>query len=277
MKVVGGRHFCLLFLAALAAACSCTRNAPTAAPVSAPAPDSNAIRVRVVRVAFDESAQAHYVLLRDASGLRVLPIMVEDTQARAIELAMKGIKPERPLTHDLMRELIDQTGNKIDYVEISDLRDEVYYAKISMNHGHEQLDSRPSDAIALAMGSGAPIYVANKLLQTSTTAELESESGMPPTLKALGVTVQDLTPELATYFDVDMHSGVLVSDVSNPAKGAGLERGDLITEVDSIKVTTLHNFGNALVNATATRSGPITLTVERDGATRAVQIPNHSQ
>src|SRR5208282_2605697 len=75
--------------------------------------------------------------------------------------------PERPLTHDLVRSIIGQTGNRVDRIVIGDMRNEVYYATIYMDGGRYTIDSRPSDAIALAMGMNAPIYVNDKLFESA--------------------------------------------------------------------------------------------------------------
>ena len=86
-------------------------------------------------------------------------MMIGESEATAILLALHGVKPERPFTNDLVRSIIGQTGNRVDRVVIGDMRDETYYATIYMDGGRYSIDSRPSDAIALAMGMNAPIYV----------------------------------------------------------------------------------------------------------------------
>src|SRR5579872_1647509 len=121
------------------------------------------VRVDVTDVAYDHSTDTHYLVLEDKSGRRVLPIAIVDEEAQAIMFELRGIKPERPLTYQLLLGLIEQTGNRVDRVVIGDVRDEVYYAKVYLDHGRYILDSRPSDAIALAIGADAPIFVADKL------------------------------------------------------------------------------------------------------------------
>src|SRR5271167_679796 len=184
MKAVGGRHFCLLLLAAVVAACSCGRspsNPSTAAEVS---PDD--VRVKVARVGFDDQTGTNYVLLLDATESRALPIMIGESEAQAIMLALHGIKPERPFTHDLIRSIIGQTGNRVDRIVIGDMRDEIYYATIYMDGGRYSIDSRPSDAIALAMGMNAPIYVNDKLFESAPTIGLGGGQ-IPDTAHALGL------------------------------------------------------------------------------------------
>ena len=116
-----------------------------------------------------------------------------------------------------------------DRVVIGEVRDEVYYAKVYLDHGRYEVDSRPSDAIALAVGAKAPIFVAEKLLQAATS---ETAAPVATTVTAFGITVQELTPELAQYFGVDIHSGVLVADLDPAAQNAGVNRGDILTGVN---------------------------------------------
>ena len=96
---------------------------------------------------------------RIAARRRALQILIGDEEARTIMLEMHGIKPDRPLTHDLLRDLIEQTGNRVDRVVITSVHNQIYYADIYLDRAGLRLDSRPSDAIALAMGMGAPIFV----------------------------------------------------------------------------------------------------------------------
>jgi bifunctional DNase/RNase len=230
------------------------------------------VRVDVTDVAYDHSTGTHYLVLEEKSGRRVLPIAIGDDEARAIMFELRGIKPERPLTYELLLKAIEQTGNKVDRVVIGDMRDEVYYAKVFLDHGRYTLDSRPSDAIALAIGANAPIFVANKLLETATT-----ESGTPPIniAKALGITTQELTPELAQYFGVSVHSGVLVADLGSNSQNAGLERGDIVTQVDGRPIRTLDEFSHAAAAAIAGSDSSVTLTVRRGHALHLVTLSAH--
>src|SRR5271168_4817563 len=267
MKAVGGRHVCLLLLAAVVAACSCSRS-PSDSSASAKL-SPNDVQVQVARVGFDDQTGANYVLLIDQKQSRVLPIMIGESEATAILLALHGVKPERPLTHDLVRSIIGQTGNRVDRIVIGDMRNEVYYATIYMDKGRYTIDSRPSDAIALAMGMNAPIYVNPKLLE-SAVASGDSGGKIPDTARALGLTVEQLTPELALYFDEPNERGVLVSEVSPAAQKAGVARGDIVVKVNDRAVTAPDDFRQG---ASALKSGgAVTLTLIRDGANRTVTL-----
>ncbi len=267
MKAVGASRLGLLLIAAVVAACSCghSRSTTTAAELS-----PGAVKVRVARIGYDEQAGSHYVLLLDETDSRQLPIMIGENEAQAIVLALHGIKLERPLTHDLIRSIIGQTGNRVDRIEIASMRDEVYYATISMDGGRYSIDSRPSDAIALAMGMNVPIYVNDKLFQPASAPEPEAGGKIPATARALGLTVEQLTPELAAYFGQPGERGVLVSGVSSPAEKAGVARGDIVVKVGDREVKALDDFSREA--GELKRGGAVTLTLNRGGLKRIVTL-----
>jgi len=266
MSPVGGRHLWLLLLAALVAACACGRppSDQSTAKIS-----SDEVRVQVARVGFDDESGSNYVLLVDEKESRALPIMIGENEAQAIMLALHGIKPERPLTHDLISSIIGKTGNKVDRVVIGDVRDEIYYATIYMDGGRYTIDSRPSDAIALAMGMHAPIYVNDKLFESSSTLGLGTNGKIPDTAKALGLTVEQFTPELASAFGASDTRGVLVSEVDSSAKKAGVARGDVLVGLDGHQVSALEDFNRQVASV---KSGTVTLTLNRDGSRRTVTL-----
>ncbi|HVN63802.1 MAG TPA: bifunctional nuclease family protein, partial [Candidatus Binataceae bacterium] len=170
------------------------------------------VKVGVTDVGFDDKSGANFVMLEDKAGDRKLPIVIGEGEAQAILLAMHGIKTDRPLTHDLIESILARTGNQVDRVEIADLRDQVYYAHIYLDHGRYNIDSRPSDAIAIAMGTHAPIYVNERLLQTASALDPKRLDGhLPKTANADGLTLEELTPDLAKCFGVESKHGILVS------------------------------------------------------------------
>lgn len=109
-----------------------------------------------------------FVLLRDNRG-RELRIFVLRDVALAISLAIENECPDRPFTHDLMKNMLDRLGAKVERVTIDDLWDETFYAKITLSRGTETLDidARPSDAIAIALRFHAPVYVAEAVLEAA--------------------------------------------------------------------------------------------------------------
>src|SRR5271156_1595955 len=266
MRALCGRLLCLLLLAAVVAACSCTRS-PSSQSTAKVSPDE--VRVQVARVGFDDETGSNYVLLLDDTDSRVLPIMIGESEATAIMLALHGIKPERPFTHDLIRSIIGQTGNSVDRIVIADLRDEIYYATIYLDGGRYSIDSRPSDAIALAMGMNAPIYVNDKLFESAPALGLSPSGKIPDTANALGLTVEELTPGLASAFGDPGAHGVLVSEVDSSARKAGVARGDIITRVGNSDVKALDDFSQ---QAASVKNGKVTLTLNRAGSSYTVTL-----
>lgn len=116
--------------------------------------------------------KATFVLLRDGSG-RDLRIFVLPDVAYAMHLALEDRAPERPFTHDLMKTIVERLGGRLDHITIDDLWQDTYYARITLNtsEGDLEIDCRPSDAIALALRFGAPIYVAEAVLAASYTED----------------------------------------------------------------------------------------------------------
>ncbi|MBN1638797.1 MAG: bifunctional nuclease family protein [Ignavibacteriales bacterium] len=110
---------------------------------------------------------AYSLLLKEIGSERVLPIIIGPFEAQAIALEMEGVKPVRPLTHDLLRIFIEQVGVIVNEVFIDELRDNTFYAKIIIEYASltDEIDARPSDAIALAVRVGCPIYVNEEVLK----------------------------------------------------------------------------------------------------------------
>ncbi len=104
------------------------------------------------------------VLLREVGGDRYLPIWIGAVEATAIAFAQQGVEPPRPLTHDLLRDIVEATGNTLSEVRITDVRDGVFYASLVLGSGVE-VDARPSDSIALALRTGSRIVCADGVLQ----------------------------------------------------------------------------------------------------------------
>ncbi|WP_425454365.1 bifunctional nuclease family protein [Nocardioides marmoriginsengisoli] len=109
------------------------------------------------------------VLLREVDGERYLPIWIGAVEATAIAFAQQGVVPPRPLTHDLLKLLLEGTGNTLDEVRITEMNDGVFFAVIALSSGVE-IEARPSDSIALAMRTGARIVCAEELLDEAGIA-----------------------------------------------------------------------------------------------------------
>lgn len=121
------------------------------------------------------SNNAYALILKEAEGNRRLPIIIGAFEAQAIALEMEGVVPPRPMTHDLIKSLIDSFGSSISEVFINDLKDGTFYAKLIFDVPSLEIDARPSDAIALAVRCAAPIYVNSEILEETGLIPQESD------------------------------------------------------------------------------------------------------
>ena len=124
------------------------------------------LELSLVGVRVELPSNQPIVLLKEVNGERYLPIWIGAVEATAIAFALQGIETPRPMTHDLLRDILDQTDVSVDRVLINDLVDSTFYATIRMGRQGQSVDvsSRPSDAIALAVRINAPIYADESVL-----------------------------------------------------------------------------------------------------------------
>ncbi len=110
--------------------------------------------------------QHRVVILKEVNGERHLPIWIGSYEAEAIAMELQGVTASRPLPYDLMRTMIDDLGGSVERIAVTDLSDDVFYARIVLRHnGREvEVDSRPSDAIALALRAHVPIFAESSVL-----------------------------------------------------------------------------------------------------------------
>lgn len=133
--------------------------------------------VDVVGVRVEMPSNQPIVLLREATGERYLPIWIGAVEATAIAFAQQGVTPPRPLTHDLLKDVLEATGNELSEVRIVEVRDGVFYASLVLASGVE-VSARPSDSIALALRTGSKIVCAEEVLDEAglaVPAEQEDE------------------------------------------------------------------------------------------------------
>lgn len=124
------------------------------------------IEMKVAGIALDAVSRNPVILLRDASERRALPIFISNEQARAIIVALENEESVRPMTHDLFANLLDDWELELDRVVIHSLKDNTFYATMTLKQGEvtKELDSRPSDAISIALRMGAPIWVMEEVV-----------------------------------------------------------------------------------------------------------------
>ena len=127
------------------------------------------IEVTVAQLGLDRTTNSPVVILREKDGARVLPIWIGPAEASAIAMEMQGIKPPRPMTHDLLKTVISGLGASMRRVHISAIKDKTYFAELWLARDDHlfQLDARPSDSIALALRMNAPIFTEAELLDQS--------------------------------------------------------------------------------------------------------------
>ncbi len=144
-----------------------------------PPPESDLVPMAVTGLMLDPSSNVPIVILRDLARTLFLPIWIGVTEAQAIAIRLEGVVPPRPLTHDLLLEMCGRLGGTIDRVVINDLRDGTFFAEIHLNLKDPKLvlDARPSDAIALALRAGAPIYVRRTVLEQAQVVAAPLDAG----------------------------------------------------------------------------------------------------
>ena len=127
------------------------------------------VQMELSRIVINEITDEQVIYLKEVEGERQFPILIGIFEATSIDRRVKGVVPQRPLTHDLLVSAVEQLGGELEDVVISELREHTYYAKLRVRQDGEllEIDSRPSDAIAVAVTCDPPlpIYVSEDVLQ----------------------------------------------------------------------------------------------------------------
>lgn len=134
------------------------------------------------------------VLLRDSESEKFLPIWIGAVEATAIAFAQQGVHPERPLTHDLLRDVIAALGRSLTRVDITDLRDGIFFAELVFDDG-VRVSARPSDAIALALRMSAPLFAAEQVLDEAGIEMPAEEEEAEAEVEAFREFLDQVTPE----------------------------------------------------------------------------------
>ena len=155
------------------------------------------VRMRVAHLGLDRTSNTPVVVLREEDGERTLPIWIGAPEANAIALELQGVKPERPLTHDLMKLLLTGLGGELRRVLIAGLRENTYLAQLLIYRGGEvfEVDARPSDSIALALRMNAPIFSNGDLLDRTSDSGDTGPSGPANDPDALKRFLEKLDPQ----------------------------------------------------------------------------------
>ena len=153
------------------------------------------LEVKVDGLALDVTTNSPVIILTPLEGKKVLPIWIGHSEAWAIAMELSGVSPKRPMTHDLLKNVIGHLKGTMDRVEITELKEQTFYAKISISSNGEkhQIDARPSDSIALALKTGAPIFAAEELFNLQSSPEKPPEITNDP--ESLADRLRKINPE----------------------------------------------------------------------------------
>lgn len=135
------------------------------------------VEMKVKFLTFDSTSNGFVVLLMDLANKTGLPIWIGPFEANAIAMKLKKIDSHRPMTHDLIHNVLKTLDSQVMKIVVNDLKDNTYYALIHLNRKGEEIviDSRPSDAIAIALAVDAPIYVSEEVIEKARTIDFEKE------------------------------------------------------------------------------------------------------
>ena len=135
------------------------------------------VEMRVKFLTFDSTSNGFVVLLMDLANKTGLPIWIGPFEANAIAMKLKKIGSQRPMTHDLIHSILNNLESKVIKIVVNDLKENTYYALIYLNRKGDEIviDSRPSDAIAIALAADAPIFVSDQVIEKAKTIDMEKE------------------------------------------------------------------------------------------------------
>ena len=217
--------------------------------VEAPVPGTglqDRIEVEVYSLFLDPASQQPVVTLVDHEKKKAFPIWIGLSEAQAIQSELEGTEHFRPLTHDLLADILLKTNGKIHHVVITHTKDNVFYATLVIEENGRliEIDARPSDSIVLALKFKAPIYINRSLFEEmslSLQKQLETEEDY-------GLVLQELTGEMAQYMSFESNRGVMIAGVRKGSRAAedGLEAGDIIVELSGQRIDNLKTMQDAL-------------------------------
>ena len=133
------------------------------------------VQMKVRGLMYDPFSNAFIIILRDEQESEVLPIWIGKPEASAISFALEGVFTPRPMTHDLIKNVTDSVNAKVISIVITDLKDNTYFSTIHVQYGDSEytIDSRPSDAIALALRVQAPVFATEEVMKKHGTEEID--------------------------------------------------------------------------------------------------------
>jgi bifunctional DNase/RNase len=244
-------------------------------PIIARAQFEQTVPVELSTIGLDGRTGTPIVVLRDPESGGVLPVWIGALEAQAIAFALHGVIMPRPMSHDLMANLISELRAEVEEVVVTDLRLNTYFAVVRLRvNGDRRLrdvDSRPSDALALALRTGSPIRVARRILAMAPEFEFIAPEGPNQVVQALGMTVVIPTAALRKEFKLGEQRGVVVTSSAGAVRDKGVRRGDVVTEVNGKAIEDPAAFF-AAVRAVKPK-GQVRIVYWRDGKSRTIEVP----
>jgi len=214
--------------------------------------ESDLLEVDVEGLIVDPATNSPVVILVGKEYKKALPIFIGAGEAGAIARGMNDIETTRPMTHDLIKSILDGLETRVERVVITDLKENIFFAQIVLRDGKKVkiIDSRPSDAIALAIRMGAPIFVSTAVMEASASTDLTGWVVEESLTKNYGFRIQNVSAELLEAMGTESDEGVLVSHVEDgsPAEKGGLNRGDIILSLQGSEVSDVESFDAVMVD-----------------------------
>ena len=236
-------------------------------------PDGELLRAELSTVGFDQISGSPVVLLRELESGQVLPIWIGIAEARAISFELHGVELERPMTHDLLANVLAVLGARLEEVVVHDLREGTYYGLLKLWLDGEEtprwVDTRPSDGLALALRAGAGIRVSKKLIENQPELDFMAPEGPDQVVRALGLTVVAPSAELRAELSLPEREGLVVIAAGGEAGRRGLTRGDLIVALDGTPPSEPLDLLSAIEDASG---GTLEVTYWREGEETTVEL-----
>jgi bifunctional DNase/RNase len=203
------------------------------------APD-NLVELELIDIGIDPDNRSPVLILTDREEGKVLPVFIGVNEASSISRALGDEEMRRPMTHDLIANMIEKMGTSLVRVVIKNLEDNIYYADLVIRMGNSEVkvDCRPSDAIAIAVRLEAPVFIKREVLELAVNEELTEWWHREGMTSRLGLQLQELTDDLAGVMGAENLEGVIISSVEEGgvADENGLKRGDIVLSIDGESV-----------------------------------------
>jgi uncharacterized protein len=231
------------------------------------------MEVEVATVGVDLNTGATLALLH-SDWEAVLPIWIGEVEAGAIADALRGQRPPRPMTHDLLTSVLGELGGTLEEIVVHDLRENIYYGtlRIRTSAGLLEVDSRPSDALALAVRTGARVLAERSLIEGAPDAEFLSVQGERSIVRLRGMTVSTILSRDRERFSLPSDvQGLVVLHADQAVGPRGVRRGDVVLEVQGQEIGAPSAFLDAVVGTSPSSS--LEIRVLREGEERRVEVP----